>query len=421
MRIVISNPGVGSFIQQTVRAFHEAGSLDRFYTTVALMTDCGLGSVLFTKYGSEKFRKRLAEKFYNRLILDIPSVNIHTFPVSEIARVIATRLGWSEVGDTVWEWSEKRFDKLVSKNLEGLDAVYAYEHAALETFRAAKIKGIRTIYEMPAPHHATTSRILDAEYEKYPELAGFQKQLSQSKTELRNQRREQELRLADIVVCNSNVTRDSLINAGVESSRIIKVPLGMPAIPADSKRDAWGGKMICLYAGSISLKKGVHYLLKAWETFGNRKDMELQLFGHMELPEATFKNLSDNVVINKPVSSLELREHYRSSSILLFPTLFDGFGMVVSEALAEGLPVLTTTRAGASEFIKDKYNGFIVPVCDPRAIVSVLEWCASNRDTLHDMRDACTETARSWQWEDYRHSISSAVRVRLASEAVGLV
>jgi len=53
--------------------------------------------------------------------------------------------------------------------------------------------------------------------------------------------------------------------------------------------------------------------------------------------------------------------------------------------------------------------------------VSVLEWCASNRDTLHDMRDACTETARSWQWEDYRHSISSAVRVRLASEAVGLV
>lgn len=418
MRIVVSHPGVGPFVQQTVRAFYDANVLDKFYTTFALLHDQGIGRFIYKNYGRSvsSLQKKAIIKLSNRLLENIPPQYIHTLPLSEIVRTAAGRLSRGQAADAIWEWAEKRFDRFVSKNLVDNDAVYGFEHAVLETFRSAKIKKIKTVYEMPAPHHETTTRILKAEYEKFPELGGYQKYLANNKTIKRNQRREEELNLADVIVCNSDVTRDSLLNVGVEASKIIKVPLGMPYISSVPENVASWETLTILYAGTISLGKGVHYLLDAWRTLSARKNVELHLVGKLDLPATVFENLN-NIFLHKPVSRMELRERYRKSTLVVLPTLLDGFGMVVSEALAEGVPVLTTPRAGSSEFIKDRFNGFIVPPGNSEAIAEILEWCADNKSEVLGMRDACIKTARSWQWVDYRNSISKAVVNRLEDVA----
>src|SRR5690606_16911805 len=96
--------------------------------------------------------------------------------------------------------------------------------------------------------------------------------------------------------------------------------------------------------------------------------------------------------------------------ILLFPTLCDGFGMVLTEALAHGLPVLTTTRAGSADFIEHEKNGLIVEPANADALVEAFDWCATHRDQLGSMRRQATETAAGWQWEDFRRGLVKIVQ-----------
>ena len=93
---------------------------------------------------------------------------------------------------------------------------------------------------------------------------------------------------------------------------------------------------------------------------------------------------------------------------LIFPTLSDGFGMVVTEAFARGLPVITTDRAGASDLVRTRENGLIIRAGDTEAILAALRWCLDDRAKLAAMSLAALETARSWQWSDYRCALIEA-------------
>ena len=92
----------------------------------------------------------------------------------------------------------------------------------------------------------------------------------------------------------------------------------------------------------------------------------------------------------------------------MFPTLSDGFGLVVAEAMAHGLPVITTDQAGAADLVTPD-NGLIVPAADPRALADALQWCLDNRDRLQAMRFHALETARRRQWPDFRRDLIAAL------------
>jgi glycosyltransferase involved in cell wall biosynthesis len=115
------------------------------------------------------------------------------------------------------------------------------------------------------------------------------------------------------------------------------------------------------------------------------------------------------VNISGTVPHAQLFEHYRAADVLVFPTLCDGFGMVITEAFAQGLPVITTNRAGASDLVRDKKNGLIVQAGSVSALVEALEWCLTHRAELRFMRRAALETAASWQWHDFRRTLSRSV------------
>jgi len=103
-------------------------------------------------------------------------------------------------------------------------------------------------------------------------------------------------------------------------------------------------------------------------------------------------------------------EQFRKSDVLIFPTLCDGFGMVVTEAWACGLPVITTDCAGASDLLRPGQNGMLIRSGDASAIAQSIEWCLAHRSELRDMREGATSTAANWQWSHYRSALAGVLR-----------
>ena len=121
------------------------------------------------------------------------------------------------------------------------------------------------------------------------------------------------------------------------------------------------------------------------------------------------RDLAPSIRVFSSVPRAELFERYRQADVLVFPTLCDGFGLVVTEAFAHGLPVITTTRAGAADLVRHGENGLIIPPGDAGALTEALEWCLTHRIELKAMRRAALETATRWQWCDFRQALARNV------------
>jgi glycosyltransferase involved in cell wall biosynthesis len=133
----------------------------------------------------------------------------------------------------------------------------------------------------------------------------------------------------------------------------------------------------------------------------------------LALPDLKVSYEPQLITFHGSVDKKTLFDAYAEADVLLFPTLSDGFGMVVTEALSRGLPVITTRRAGASDLIVEGENGLIIEAGDSPEIVRALTWCLANRQRLSQMRMAAIATALNWQWSDYREGVVSALTTGL--------
>jgi glycosyltransferase involved in cell wall biosynthesis len=124
---------------------------------------------------------------------------------------------------------------------------------------------------------------------------------------------------------------------------------------------------------------------------------------------------SRSVTFHGLVPASDLRDIYLGASVLVLPTLADGFGQVVTDALAHGLPVITTANAGAADRITHGVSGFVLPPADIPALSATLDWCLTHRAELGEMRDAALTEAGRWTWADFRRTFVE----RIAAAMVG--
>ena len=93
--------------------------------------------------------------------------------------------------------------------------------------------------------------------------------------------------------------------------------------------------------------------------------------------------------------------------VFVFPSLFEGFGLVILEAMSQGLPVITTPHTAGLDVIADGEDGFIVPIRSADAITEKLELLAHDRRLLLAMSQAAQRKAAQYSWESYqRHTIN---------------
>ena len=411
LSVVVFHPSVAPFVQQAARALYEKDLLERFYTTLFDNPESGSQKVLcaLTRLGGFD----LATQLKRRAITEIPLSHVTGSAGGEILRLLSGRVDKSgRLTDSVWNWSETSFDRKVSAQLRPpIRGVYGYENSSQHTFERAGDLGMRVFYDLPAPEAQFFLNIQKQELEAFPELQTSYQKHTEAREEERMARRSAEWNAADLIVVNSEFTRRSFLQANFPKKEIAVIPYGAPPpIAPLSIRTTENQKLQLLWAGTFSIRKGAHYLLKAWRDNHLGRHATLRIHGAVTLPESILKPLPEGVAIAGSIPRSELFTAYQKADALIFPTLFDGFGMVVTEAFACALPVIATTSAGAADLIRDRENGLLIAPGDTEAIASSIQWCLDNRAALSAMRPNALASARSWQWEDYRAKLASEVR-----------
>jgi glycosyltransferase involved in cell wall biosynthesis len=318
------------------------------------------------------------------------------------------------LADLVWELEERDFDSWVARSLpRSVTAVYTFEHAALATLGVAKRQGQYSFLEVPAQHSEFYRRIHDRQLERYPELRNSVTAIQEGSRSRRRMRRKMaELAAANCILCNSSFTKRTLIEARVASDKIEVTPYGFPP-PAEAPVSQ-DGPVIFLNAGTQDLRKGIHLLYQAWRRLNlDPSQGELWLIGKMQLPESLRADLPGVVRCMNSIPHTELLSTYRRASVFVLPSLADGFGLVATEAMSQGLPVIITTSTGAADVIEHGRNGFVIPSDDVDALEAQMRWCIEHRQQLTGIGGRALDTARSWQWSDYRDSLARTIQQRL--------
>jgi glycosyltransferase involved in cell wall biosynthesis len=410
MRTLVAYPGNGEFAQQVALAFLEQHALAAFMTTF-YFRDTGLIGRFLNAVPNQK-TARLKLELSRRSLVHLPPAVVETRPAWEIARTLAHkgRLG-GRTSDRIWDLMSHDFTRAVACRLRdaNIGAVYAYEYAALEAFEEAQRRGIAKILDFPSLNSRDFEQLQQQEKASFPELVTKDDIYFRNKFERRQARRDAEAAAADVIITNSRLTMASHVRQGVDPGKIFAVPLASPPAAASTTQLNQQGPLSVIWAGNFSLRKGGHVFLEAWRGFCNGRNARADVYGSLTLPNRLYSPTPIGMTFHGSVPRRLLFEAFKRADVLIFPTLSDGFGLVVTEAFAQGLPAISTDKAGASDLIRHGENGLIIRAGDAAAVKEALAWCVDNRRQLANMRQSALETARAWQWSDYRGAVVAAV------------
>jgi glycosyltransferase involved in cell wall biosynthesis len=280
--------------------------------------------------------------------------------------------------ETKWlfRWQDRGFDRWVGRHLEAADFIHAMPGQALETFRAARWRGIRTVLNHATGPVRAWVRIMEPEYArvglKLTDVCPYDDEYFAREAE--------EYALADFHCAASSVVREQLVAEGVDPARIWQVPYGAdPAI--FHGRDARAPDTFrIVFAGQVGLRKGLKTLLDAL-TLAKRPDWRADFYGGV-LAEARHDAARYTgptpLKFHGAVSQAGLAEAFRGGSVVVLPSLEEGFGLVVPQALNCGVPCLVSDRTGAKDLVRHRENGSIFPVQKAEALAAELSWWAAN-------------------------------------------
>jgi len=212
----------------------------------------------------------------------------------------------------------------------------------------------------------------------------------------------QDVQAADIIVANSDFVKDTLVrDEQVDKERIITIPMGANTklFSPNSSLEKSQSTVNILYVGTISYRKGVHILLEAYKKL-NLPSTKLILVGKAGDALELIDPHDDTVQYVPHLPNPELAGLYRSASMFVFPSLLEGSALVTYEAMASGLPIITTPEAGS--VTREGQDGFIVPSNDVEALMDRMTFLYTNQDIARKMGvEARQNILENYTWEHY--------------------
>jgi glycosyltransferase involved in cell wall biosynthesis len=406
MKVVVANPGAGVYIMETVRAYKEHQALENFYTSFV----SNINIPFYQKLQTSNFAKELQRRAIDDDLIPF----VKTSPFKELLRTFSSKFLSEETTDNFYQWSEYSFDKWVASQLDSsIDVVHCYEHASLETIKRAKKLGIFVVYEQPSQHHSFLTPKVSEQFKLYPKLGdGTNSLLLNEKSVRRNKRRDEELALADLIICNSSFTKSTLLDANIDATKIKVIPLGFPSV--HNRREAENKKIRFIYAGTSNIRKGIHLLIDVWkENYANRNDIEIYFVGRFDLPSSYKDGKADNMVFIDSIPRAELLESFCDADVLILPTLADGFGMVITEAMSRGLCVMCTENSAGPDIINHGTDGLVFKANSKSSIKELLDKWSTDKLAIKRMGMAAKERAKGYQWKDFRKNLVNTINQEL--------
>lgn len=409
MSIVLSHPTGNEFFRAAAKGFYEAGELESLYTAIA-----SFPGTMLHKIGSLQLLQDVRRRTLDRNFKPVT----HTYPLKEAGRLLSVKLNLQkfiqhEKGIFSVDAVYKDLDRHVAARLKheqakGAAIVYAYEDGAAYSFKEAGKLGMKSVYDLPIGYWQAMHDLVGAEKELNPGWASTLDGLKNSAGKLA--RKDEEISRADAIVVASSFTADSLHNFKGALPRICIVPYGFPpAQPKTYRCIQSNDKIRLLFVGGLSQRKGLSYLFKAVEGF--ESSVSLTVIGRGAVNKS--KILKDNLARHTWIETLPHKEVLRqmqAHDILVFPSLFEGFGQVITEAMAQGTPVITTERTAGADIIKHEQNGWLVKAGSVDDIKNLLQQIIHRPEMIETTGRLALKTAAGRPWKMYEEELVAAVK-----------
>ena len=382
------------------RILNSAGLLERFFTDICAQK--GWPRLLRLVPGA--WQPAGAHRLSGRIVEGVPAGLVTAFNSFGLEYSRKRSRAHTPTDSTkVHLWAGKRFCELIiSAGLGDAGGVYVFNSAGLELLEHARGRGLKTVMEQTIAPTEIELDILERETAAHPgwEPAASRNDLAKELAE----REKAEWRNADIILCGSEFVRQGIAGCGGPVERCKVTPYGVNA-GARPARKAGAGTLRVLTVGAVGLRKGAPYILAAAQSLGAKA--RFRFAGHIGLTQEAREKLGKHVELTGPVARAGIGKFYEDADVFLLPSLCEGSATATYEALAAGMPVITTPNAGS--VVRDGVDGFIVPVADAAAMVEKLELLAADRALLAAMSANALQRASEFTLEAYSRRLLEAI------------
>lgn len=344
----------------------------------------------------ESFLPAIVERKVKNRIIDVPKEYLESNWFLEFRRIFEQKI-LKRKGEEQYFRVNERFQNSVSQTLiKRADIVIGFDSSSWLLAKRVKDEGKIFILDRTIAHHTSSKPIYKEGREMYPSWENeFRLPISDRYIDLENR----ELQLADVITVGGSFAKKTLVEQGVEESKIYINSYGIDMNALYPMERQLKSPIRFLFFGTIGARKGIAALLKAWELL-DTTNAELLLAGYGQLP-AHIK-LPKNIKVLGEIHPSKRNELFNSVHVLVFPSLFEGFGQVLSEGAATGLPLITTYNTGGVELIKDGTNGFLIKANDYGALAEKIQFFINNPEKIEIMGNArLSEVRKSFSLQAY--------------------
>jgi hypothetical protein len=307
-------------------------------------------------------------------------------------------------------WAGREFcRRIIRHGLGKATAVYTFNSAGLELLEHARVHGLLRVMEQTIAPAEVEDRLLAEEQIAFP---GWEERCGPDPYRVEFAARERaEWNCADLILCGSEFVRQGIAASGGPVDRCRVVPYGFDPPWQPAHKPVCVRELRVLVAGAVGLRKGAPYVLRAAQL--TKGIAQFRWVGPIALLEAAAAEMRKYVDLVGAVPRPKMAEHYIGADAFLLPSICEGSATVCYEALAAGLPVITTPNAGS--VVRDGVDGFIVPIRNPEAIAEKLELLARDRELLAWMSANALARSREFTLEKYGERLVAALENGLST------
>lgn len=393
---------------QTAMALKEAGMLEKYITTVYVKDGSLTKKVLPFLKGNTK--KKAESRSCPPLDNDVKQVlEFESLAYLGMQRITKLKLfrRWF-IRKVINRFGIKVAKYAIKHNV---DAVIMYDTTATTCFEYLKKHApyIKRVLDVSI----STGRFMKDNFEKDMLLTGDEGHREESeflwnKTVMLD--RDREIESSQYFLAASNIVKKSLIYCGAKEEQIYIIPYGV-----DRKKFSFvpkkeiTGTLKLVFVGQVNYRKGIHHICKVAKEMGNA--VELFLAGPFDSESKIYEKYKncDNIHFCGFVTRDKLAGLYNDCDVFVFPTLGEGYGLVILEALSCGVPCIVSNLAGGDDAIVNGENGFVFNAGDDNELKKKIEWFIEHPGEIERMSYASRKSVENLTWDAYHKAVSNTL------------
>lgn len=389
-----------------VQAFAQAGALESLCTDFYFRGVCASATAeLIRLLGG----KRAAMMMRSRCCSQIGRVPVHSFPVRSLIDRWQLRMAIRR-GEIYRAYLKggARFATAVARlPWKNVDVFYGFSSACLEAFQVARQHGVVCVLDCETAPAAVEHNLVRQAENCYAEWLPRPAPSTVPGLAEYARRQHDEASLADLILCPSSFASNLVTNSGINPDRVLTLPFAMQD-HFSCQKESHTGPLRVLFAGNDAIRKGLPVLVEALRQLPEG-EVEARGAGSWQISSFGWQQCHQTLTAMGPVPRPEMLALYRWADVFVLPTFSDTMGVVILEAMACGVPVITTSESGGPDIIRSGFDGFILPQNTAADVTKCLLELSRNRELLAVLARNAAATSKRFGIVQYAERLVAAI------------